>query len=743
MGEMSSQKINPTQKETLIGDFFIVFQEIQSELTLFFEKRKDFLEKNHISLNSEEIASQILYRIIFFHQFESNTGNSIVYEPIYPLLGHSSDHPNIIQKIIKIYEIFPQNIIDAACLAHDNAVLQNREVSDLLTDSNFPHKSLERFIDYLHKTLIDISNVDLFGLVHQAGKQINQRKLMGQFYTPGIIREFIIQSLPWNSFLSATKRNEIITFIDPACGTGGFLINLYHKISHIRKSQRNANLNSNQDEKFISRYALVGVDTDEKAIQLAKFNLLSRHNSNSIFELPQLKVLDAVRQIIHRDNIFPYGKRHKCMLVVGNPPFFEIKKFEGFEDAYPELAEVRKPNIASLFLIRYSQWLAPKGILAFVFPASLLFSMTFLKTRQFILCRYRILRIVQLGKIFSQVGLEQIILIIQNLPPSGDHLIDVVHGIQSAQDLSNTDLSRRTYLHTTVKQAMFLQDPHFKFTIYRSPVIDAMLMRIHEKCKPLKEYVETYSSQSRLCIFRGLGLEKWSQSQTSPHSQLSPDSIIPGSKIPSSSAIILKGNDLKRYGTKSAHLIDKKYLKSATPKMHAMILREKIILQRLVSSRTRIVATLVGKDVISLSTIENIILKPQYSSASKSEAYRDFIYYILALLNSDFMTYFIIDHVFIRCKLSTSLDRQYLENLPVWLPSPSIISSISSLTRKMLSLVTKLSSSASNNDKIENIEKNPVYLALNLRINDEIASIYNLSNDEQTLIHSRIQEFYR
>ncbi|MHA1673535.1 MAG: N-6 DNA methylase [Promethearchaeota archaeon] len=740
----STWKTNLTQGSTLIGDFVSEFQEVHQELTSFFDSNEIFVKFTRNSQNAGEVSSKILYRVFFFHQFGRNNGNSDFYETIYPLLTHTSDRPNFIPNIIKLYDVLPQNIIEATNLAQDKALLQSGPVSDILADIDFPYTSLERLVTYLHNHPNDNSNVDLLGLIHQAGKNISQRKLIGQFYTPEIIREFIIQNLPWNDLLSLANENEnkndIMTLLDPACGTGGFLINLNHKISLLQKSQNISN--SVKDKSGFPRFRLMGLDIDEKAIQLAKFNLFSRHRNKNIFELPYFSVWDAIRKELCKDLLIPGKKPHKCLLVVGNPPFFEINKFKGFEDAYPELAEVRKPNIASLFLIKYSQWLAPNGILAFVFPASMLFSVTFLKTRQFILSRFRILRIVQLGKVFSQVGLEQVILVIQNLPPTSNHLIDVLYGIKSVQVLSNKD-----YIQTTVRQEVFQQDPYYRFTIFRSQAIDAMLLKIHEKCKPLKNFVDNYSIQSRLCIFRGLGLEKWSSSQSSPRSQSSKESKISGSKItdlkiPDLCTIIFKGNDLIRYGTKSGHYIDNKYLKFATSKMQAMILREKIILQRLVSSRTRIVATLVGKDVFSLSTVENIILKPQYSNTSKSEEYKDFIYYLLALLNSDFMTYFIIDHVFIRCKLSTSLDRQYLENLPIMLPSLAKLTKIASLTREILSYVDNRSSSDGEFEEILNFENNPTYISMNRKINEQIAAIYELSHDEQNLIKDRIQEFY-
>ncbi len=707
----------------------------------------------------QEFAYNVLFRGIILRVYEDRTGNRL----ISPTLNQ------LRQKKVSInsfFEVIDNNFARITLhLSHDkqNSHLHHSpsRISEELLKSCNPTvissiaSVINSCISFLLSYSFQTKEVDVLGQIHQVHIGRETRKRFGQYYTPHLLREYMVCTLPWKELLHGEIRTEPKLILDPACGSGGFLMEIYHYLQENPSSLCRSLKSKDYHEYLVQR--LWGVDIDESALELARLNLMFQSHLTlpslpfSNFTIPtHLYHLDAIQSPLNPSSSVLSSLKHKCALVIGNPPFHNIKKFPHFDQIYPELQSVSKPNIASLFLVRYSKLLAPGGLLAYVFPASLLFSETFFEIRRYLVNNYRIQRIVQLGKVFSDVGLEQIILIIQNLPPSEDHLVDVVYGLQSTKDLSN-----KIYRQTTVRQSIFQEDPHYRFLIYRSPPVDVMLQRIHEHCKPFMNFVETYSSQSNLCIFRGLGLEKWSFASSTSSSSHFPSSQVPSdSTIPDSCTAILKGNDLIRYGTKSTHCIDKKYLKSTTPKMQAMILRDKIILQRLVSSRTRIVATLVGKDVVSLSTVENIILKSQYTNISKSEEYKDFIYYLLALLNSDFMTYYIIDHVFIRCKLSTSLDRQYLENLPIWLPSPAEISEVASLTREMLSLVAQQISSGNKleqneqneqNEKIEKIEKfekDPKYLVLNAKINEKIASIYELSSDERNLINGRIQEFY-
>ncbi|MCD6102274.1 MAG: N-6 DNA methylase, partial [Candidatus Cloacimonetes bacterium] len=100
-----------------------------------------------------------------------------------------------------------------------------------------------------------------------------KRKSQGIFYTPKYIVDFIVtQTL--GEVLRKTKRKDIpkIKVLDPACGSGSFLIAAYDKILETLEKQ---NPQISLFTKFdILKDNIYGVDLDEQAVEIAQLNLL-------------------------------------------------------------------------------------------------------------------------------------------------------------------------------------------------------------------------------------------------------------------------------------------------------------------------------------------------------------------------------------------------------------------------------------------------------------------------------------
>jgi hypothetical protein len=465
-----------------------------------------------------------------------------------------------------------------------------------------------------------------------------------------------------------------------------------------------------------------GLDVDPMAIDLAQLALMLAPRPSMGTIHFNFAAVDAVRvpmpQIIKAMPAAQSG----FSIIMGNPPFFEIPKFPKFEALYPMLTNVGKPNIAALFLVRYAALLQPGGILAFVFPASLIFSDAFTSVRTWLVRTFSIIRIVQLGKMFSAVGLEQIVLFLRNAPPPKNHQVHVQYGIKSQGALAEGDFSEHS-----VRQASFASDPRSRFLVFGFVEVIPMLKRFAKQCVPLGRLVDTYLSRTRHrpCIFRGLGLEKYAQRLEGGQSSLSEGMLK-----------IVKGNDLMRYGTKSWHTIPARDLPARSSKLDAMRSRPKIGLQRLVTSKTRIVAAWLGADLLALSTVEILIFPPTPPQEFCASPADEFLAYILAVLNSDLMAYYIIDHVFFQARLSTSLDRKYLEDLPIWPAHPKEIHEICKLVRQVSDFVSVQSTASLETEII------PEYRALDQKINATIFRIYQITPGEQAFIRRRIEQFY-
>lgn len=167
---------------------------------------------------------------------------------------------------------------------------------------------------------------------------LKKRKKLGQYFTPKSIREKLLSKLP-------KKENPDI--LDPACGSGEFLISC-------EKYFKNPNLN--------------GFEIDKNLVNIAsKLLRNSKKNSN-------IKNIDALNIDI----------KNKYDYVIGNPPYFEIKLNEKLKAKHYDIIKGRV-NIFSLFIKIGLEALKDGGYLAYVVPPSMNNGAYFSKLREYII----------------------------------------------------------------------------------------------------------------------------------------------------------------------------------------------------------------------------------------------------------------------------------------------------------------------------------------------------------------------
>ena len=99
-------------------------------------------------------------------------------------------------------------------------------------------------------------------------------------------------------------------------------------------------------------------------------------------------------------------------LIIGNPPYFVMKK-EEVDAAYQQYYDGR-PNIFILFIIKCLRMLADGGIMSFVLPKSFLNCLYYDKTRKYINDKFEILNIVECSDDkYIETAQETVIIIIR------------------------------------------------------------------------------------------------------------------------------------------------------------------------------------------------------------------------------------------------------------------------------------------------------------------------------------------
>jgi len=130
----------------------------------------------------------------------------------------------------------------------------------------------------------------------------------GVHYTPEHIVDFVLDGvLPWDS------QKWDIKILDPACGSGIFLVKAFQRLIH-RWEQAHPKTIQPSDLKYLLENNLFGVDVDAQAVRVASFSLY-------------LTMLDKVEPQDYWENEFRFPRLRERQLIAAD--FFEEDK-EGF-----------------------------------------------------------------------------------------------------------------------------------------------------------------------------------------------------------------------------------------------------------------------------------------------------------------------------------------------------------------------------------------------------------------------------
>jgi len=243
-----------------------------------------------------------------------------------------------------------------------------------------------------------------------------KEKVLGQFFTPPEVAEFIVRFGLIHLDRECYKRG-----CDPACGDGVFL---------------RAMVDAGIDE-------VIGMDIDENCLKNIPLHVREKARILIGDALLRVPTLDG-SQLPLPENYFD--------LVVGNPPF-SAKYGRVTNDAilrdYELGRGMKSQAIEVLFLERFIQLAKPGGVIGIILPDGIFLNLNYRRVREFLLTRCRVLAIISLPRgIFnstkSTASKTSILFAIKNGPHKGEVFMAEVTDIRELGDIIRLYENRKT-----------------------------------------------------------------------------------------------------------------------------------------------------------------------------------------------------------------------------------------------------------------------------------------------------------
>ncbi len=208
-----------------------------------------------------------------------------------------------------------------------------------------------------------------------------QKKESGTYYTPRFLAEIVLD-IALEKFTSLSGKK----FLDPACGSGIFLVSLFNRLAQewLRTNRDASNKNRADALSNILQNQLFGVDADptETACRIAAFSLY-------LAFLDQLEPR-AIQELQEQGNVLPNLVGHNILcqdffdddlvlpndfdLVVGNPPWARGSNQETLVERWckQERLPMAQKQLAYGFIWKAPRHLKDTGLVCFLLPSSIL-----------------------------------------------------------------------------------------------------------------------------------------------------------------------------------------------------------------------------------------------------------------------------------------------------------------------------------------------------------------------------------
>ncbi|MBI2050498.1 MAG: transcriptional repressor LexA [Parcubacteria group bacterium] len=334
----------------------------------------------------------------------------------------------------------------------------------------------------------DFSRIDrdILGKLYEQFITREERKRLGQFYTPEPVIDYILDQIGYTADIEDKK------IIDPACGSGGFVTRATKRLIDALKEKNDT---TTIVEKVIDN--VYGLDVNPFACYLAETNILIQlldliveiKKENPNYKIPKIKIFQTntmeTPALLSNEKQEIKDIKNKCGkfengfdFVVGNPPYLEAKKMD---KKTKQLCAETCPGTAKgafdlfvCFIDKGLRLLKDNGKFGYIFPNKFLIANYAKNMREELLNNYSIKEIIDISEceVFENVSVYPVILIVENKKPINNVII-------TAEKIASTkELEDKNFVTSPIKQNAYKRDDLIFFILPSDKKQNSLLAKL-------------------------------------------------------------------------------------------------------------------------------------------------------------------------------------------------------------------------------------------------------------------------
>jgi type I restriction-modification system DNA methylase subunit len=498
----------PVDKQ-LLSDF-TRFRELLSKSIMKDTKNRKLIEKEE---DLDEAIQRILDRLIFIRNCEDRKLES---KKLIPAMREwRTRKKGALQKEVdKIFKYFDEEYNSKIFAKHlcDQVVIEDKALVEVIVGL---YRTKDETIYYNFAaieadTLGNIYEQYLGHILSKTDKRAKvteakgKRKAQGIYYTPTYIVDYIVRNT-LGELLKKKKPKDIenLRVLDPACGSGSFLIKAFDVLNeHYTKdkSYTQTTLDVSGGGVTYSRKLKIlknnifGVDLDKQAVEIAQLNLLLKvaekghrlpvlqeniKNGNSLIDNPEIASEKAFTWNEEFDEVMKEGGFD---VIIGNPPYVRndsLSKDEKNTFMSEYFSAKGKFDLYLVFIEKAIRLLKDGGLMGFIVPSKFMAADYGKKIREYVLKECKILQIVDVSHlpVFQNVATYPCIIIFQKTKEDS-----LKHKIKIADKIADKDLLidlKKEFV--SLPQKKYQENNSQIFTLVSDNITEKIISKIKNK----------------------------------------------------------------------------------------------------------------------------------------------------------------------------------------------------------------------------------------------------------------------